>query len=44
METFTRYLDAVRFCNKHNLSIAAIQKTGWYKFTVFVGDMFIVGQ
>lgn len=44
VKTFTRYLDAARFCREHNLSLAAIQRTGHWKFTVFVDGLFTVGM
>lgn len=42
MNTFTRYLDAWRFCVQHNLSIAAIEKTGYSKYTVFIDDKYLI--
>ncbi len=44
MKTFTRYLDAWAFCRAHGLSMAAIQKTGQWEYTVFVDDVFIIGN
>lgn len=44
MKTFTRYLDAARFCREHNLSIAAIERTGHWKYTVFVDEKYTVAQ
>lgn len=42
MQTFSRYLDAARFCREHNLSLAAIERTGHWKFTVFVDGKYTV--
>lgn len=44
MRKFSRYLDAAKFARKHNISLAAIQKTGWYEWTVFVADDYIVSN
>lgn len=42
MKTFTRYLDAARFCREHNLSIASINKTGQWSYTViFSSDLLV---
>lgn len=44
MVKFTRYLDAWGFCTKHNLSMTAINKTGYSEYTVFVDDKYVVAQ
>lgn len=42
MKKFTSYLSAVRFCRSHNLSIAAINKTGYSQWVVAFDDAYIV--
>lgn len=44
MHKFTRYLDAWAFCRKHNLSMAAISRTGQWEFIVMVQDTYVVGH